>query len=148
MSADPAFAQRPSLTLKKRINAAPEKVFAAWTDPALIVRWWGPDSGPVTQTDIDLRIGGGFTIAFRTEDGELHSVSGRYREIVPGEKLVFSWAWISTPERQSQVTVSLKPDRAGTMLTLHHEQFFDEAARDGHRRGWSGSLDKLERLFA
>ena len=148
MSADPAFAQPPGLTLKKRINAAPAKVFAAWTDPALIARWWGPDSGPVTQADIDLRVGGRFTVSFRTEDGEAHTVSGSYREIVPGERLVFSWAWISTPERQSQVTISLKPDGTGTMLTLQHEQFFDEAARDSHRRGWTGTLDKLERLFA
>jgi len=147
MSADPVFAQRPSLTLKKRINAAPAKVFAAWTDPALIARWWGPDGGPVEKAEIDLRIDGRFDIAFRTTDGELHNVRGAYREIVPDAKLVFSWSWISTPERVSQVTVSLKPDGAGTMLTLHHEQFFDEAARDGHGRGWTGALDKLERLF-
>ena len=120
----------------------------AWTDPALIPRWWGPDRGPVTQADIDLRVGGRFTVSFRTEDGEQHTVNGSYREIVPGEKLVFSWAWISTPERQSQVTVSLKPDGAGTLLTLLHEQFTDTAARDDHRRGWTGTLDKLERLFA
>lgn len=148
MSADPVFAQRPSLTLKKRINAAPAKVFAAWTDPALITQWFSPQSGPFERAEIDLRIDGRFDIAFRADNGELFNVRGTYREIVPNEKLVFTWAWISTPERQSQVTISLKPDGAGTMLTLHHEQFFDEAARDGHRRGWTGSLDKLERLFA
>src|SRR3546814_8361125 len=101
---------------------------------------------PGMQSDIDLRVGGGFTIAFRTQDGELHSVSGTYREIVPGEKLVFSWAWISTPERQSQVTISLKPDGAGTLLTLHHEQFFADAARDGHRRGWTRSEEHTSEL--
>jgi uncharacterized protein YndB with AHSA1/START domain len=53
---------------------------------------------------------------------------------VPNERLVFSWAWHSTPERESQVTVSLKPDGDGTLLTLHHEQLFDSAARDGHER--------------
>ena len=40
--------------------------------------------------------------------------------------------------------VSLQPDGDGTLLTLHHEQFFDEAARDGHARGWSALLDRLE----
>ena len=64
--------------------------------------------------------------------------------MVPNERLVFSWAWHSTPERESQVTVSLKPDGGGTLLTLHHEQFFDEAARDGHEKGWIALLDKLE----
>ena len=66
--------------------------------------------------------------------------------MVPNARLVFSWAWHSTPERESQVTVSLSPDGDGTLLTLHHEQLFDQAARDGHERGWLGSLDKLEKF--
>jgi uncharacterized protein YndB with AHSA1/START domain len=42
----------------------------------------------------------------------------------------------------------LKPDGDGTLLTLHHEQLFDQAACDGHRQGWTGSLDKLESYIA
>ena len=71
-----------------------------------------------------------------------------YREMVPNEKLVFTWAWKSTPERESLVTVTLKPDGAGTLLTLLHEQFFDADARDRHQQGWGGAIDKLEKLFA
>ena len=56
--------------------------------------------------------------------------------------------WHSTPERESQVTVVLQPDGDGTLLTLTHEQLFDQAARDGHERGWRGSLDKLENYLA
>ncbi len=84
-----------------------------------------------------LRVGGRYRISFDSEDGEYHQVGGVYREVMPNQRLVFSWAWHSTPERESQVTVSLQPDGAGTLLTLHHEQFFDEAARDGHARGWT-----------
>ena len=82
------------------------------------------------------------------QNGEYSEVGGVYREMGPNERLVFSWAWHSTPERESMVTVSLKPDGNGTLLTLHHEQFFDQAARDAHERGWSGMLDKLEAYFA
>ena len=63
----------------------------------------------------------------------------------PDQRLVFTWAWRSTPERESLVSVALRPDGAATLLTLTHEQFFDQAARDGHERGWTGTLDKLER---
>ena len=84
----------------------------------------------------------------RTADGEEHDVGGEYREVVANEKLVFTWAWRSTPERESLVTVLLKGDGDGTLLTLLHEQFFDEAARDRHRFGWTGSLDKLEKYLA
>ena len=75
-------------------------------------------------------------------------MSGLYREVVPARKLVFSWAWQSTPERELQVTIDLKPDGDGTMLTLTHEQFFSEKARDDHRGGWNAALDNLERIFA
>jgi uncharacterized protein YndB with AHSA1/START domain len=141
---------RPSLILKRRLNAPPAKVYAAWTDPEKIARWFGPSqvvAGSV-RADIDARIGGRYRISFKMQDGEHHEVAGVYREMVPNQRLTFSWAWHSTPERESQVTVSLKPDGDGTLLTLHHEQMFDEAARDGHESGWIGTLDKLERYLA
>ena len=86
--------------------------------------------------------------ASHATDGEYFQVGGVYREIVPNELLVMSWAWHSTPERESLLTISLKPDGAGTLLTLHHEQFFDEAARDGHEKGWTELLGKLEQFVS
>jgi uncharacterized protein YndB with AHSA1/START domain len=76
-----------------------------------------------------------------------HDVSGVYREIVPNEKLVFTWAWKSTPERESLVTVTFKDDNGGTLMTLLHEQFFDEDARDRHNAGWTGTMDRLEQYL-
>ena len=148
MSGTPAFAIKPSLTLKRRLNAPPEKVYAAWTDPEKIARWFGPDSGPVDHAETDVRVGGRYTVIFHTEDGEEHHVSGVYREVVPNEKLVFTWAWRSTPERESLVTILVRPEDDGSMLTLIHEQFFDEETRDRHEYGWSGCLDKLKQYLA
>lgn len=140
---------KPSLTLKRRLNATPRKVYEAWTRAENMKAWWGPQEGDeVLLLETDVRVGGRFHIVFRALDGEEHSVSGIYREVVPDEKLVFSWAWRSTPERESLVTVALRAEGEGTMLTLTHEQFFDEKARDNHRTGWVGALDKLERHFA
>ncbi len=145
-----AATPKPALTLKRRLNAPPEKVYEAWTDPEKIIHWFGPGTtvqGSV-KAQMDVRVGGRFRASFKTEDGEYHEVAGVYRKVIANETLSFSWAWHSTPERESLVTVTLRRDGAGTMLTLHHEQFFDEAARDGHNRGWSGTLDKLEQYFA
>ena len=62
---------------------------------------------------------------------------------------MFTWAWHSTPERESLVTVTRREAMAsGSILTLLHEQFFDQQARDGHLRGWTGTLDKLEQYFS
>ena len=138
---------KPSLTLKRRIKAPPAKVFAAWTYPELMARWLGPVGTVELRAKTNLRVGGRFEMKMKMPDDE-HNVSGVYREIVPNEKLVFTWAWRTTPERESLVTVELKPDRDGTLLTLTHSQFFDEPARDGHEEGWSGTLGKLEQLFA
>jgi uncharacterized protein YndB with AHSA1/START domain len=93
---------------------------------------------------MDVRPGGSYRLSFKTEDGEYHEVRGVYREVVADRRLVFTWAWHSTPERQSLVTVTLAGDGEGTLLTLEHEQFFDTKARDGHQRGWAGTLDKLD----
>lgn len=61
-------------------------------------------------------------------------------------RVPFDRAWRTTPERESLVAVAvpLKRDGKGTALTLKHDQFFDEAARDRHGRGWNETLDKLE----
>jgi uncharacterized protein YndB with AHSA1/START domain len=141
---------KPSLTLKRRIKAPPAQVFAAWTDPKKIVHWFGPhETKPDSvEAELDVRVGGRFKVRFKTDDGEQHQVGGTYREIVPNSRLAFTWAWHSTPERESLVTVTLAPDANGTLLTVHHEQFFDENARNGHQRGWTGTLGKLERFFA
>ena len=143
-----AAAVKPSLTVKRRFNAAPDKVFAAWTDPEKVKRWMGPGEVKVLSAESDLRSGGRYRWLMQAPDGEQHDVSGVYREVIANEKLVFTWAWKSTPERESLVTVTFKPDGTGTLMTLTHEQFFDDDARDRHNQGWSGALDKLEKLFA
>lgn len=138
------MSSKPALTLKRRLNAPPSKIYRAWTDAAKISRWFGPEDAEILRAETDVRVGGRFRIVFRGPDGEEHDVGGVYREVVPNQKLVFTWAWRSTPERESLVTVALKRDGDGTLLTLLHEQFFDEAARDRHGRGWNETLDKLE----
>jgi uncharacterized protein YndB with AHSA1/START domain len=145
MPSQPPVSSKPSLTIKRRIDATPEKLFSAWTEPEKITRWFGPEQVVVVQAETDACVGGLYRIVARSPDGEQHEVSGTYREVVLNEKLVFTWAWRSTPERESLVTVLLGVDGGGTLLTLIHEQFFDDAARDRHEHGWIGSLDKLER---
>lgn len=139
-------ADRPSLTLTRRYAAPPARVYAAWTQPALIARWWQPLplAGPA-HAEVDLRVGGRYRIVMQACDGETHDVGGEYRVIEPACRLVFTWAWASTPQRVSLVTVEFGADGDGTLLTLTHERFFDAAACDGHRRGWSALLEALTR---
>ena len=134
---------KPSLTLRRHLTAPPPTVYAAWTDPEMLTRWFGPAEAEILEADLDPRVGGSYRVLMRTSDGEEHGVGGMYREVRPDRRLVFTWAWRSTPERESLVTVDLRPEGEGTVLTLTHAEFFDEAARDRHNAGWSGALDKL-----
>ena len=135
-----------SLTLVRRIKAPPQAVFAAFVEPARILKWWGPDAGPTLLAETEVRVGGRFRVVFETLDGERHENGGEYLEIDPPGRLVMAWWWASTPDRRSRVTVSIRPISNGSELTVHHEMLFDEAARDSHLQGWNGALDKLERL--
>ncbi|MBI5320813.1 SRPBCC domain-containing protein [Bradyrhizobium sp.] len=149
-AAKPAFVERPSLTLTRRFRARPEKVWAAWTDPETLIGWFCTTKAkPGTlRAELDVRIGGRYRISFDMESGEHSEVGGVYQEVVPNEKLVFSWAWHSTPERESLVTVAIKPDGAGSLMVFTHEQFFDETARDNHTKGWNELFAQLEAILA
>jgi uncharacterized protein YndB with AHSA1/START domain len=124
--------EKPSLTIVRRIKAPPARVYAAWTRPELMARWWGPDAGPVLSAEADPRVGG----------------RGEYQEVEAERKLVFTWEWVTLPERRSLVTIRFRPIEEGTELHFNHAQFFDEAARDGHQAGWTGAFEKLDALLA
>lgn len=140
---------KPALTVERTFRAAPQRVWQAWTQAESLKQWFAPaDAFKVEVAEVDVRVGGRYRIVMTAPDGEVHDVSGVYREVVPNERLVFTWAWRTTPERESLVTVSLRPAGTGTEFTLKHEQFFDESARDHHREGWIALLGRLEASLA
>jgi uncharacterized protein YndB with AHSA1/START domain len=143
------LAEKPALNLQRHYRVAPEKVWRAWTDPQAIKRWWGPGGqDPVAVAELDVRVGGSFRIVFGGATGTDHEVRGVYKEVVPNKKLVFTWTWPrTTPERESLVTILFKADGGGTALDFRHSELFDETVRDGHKRGWSESLVKLDRFL-
>jgi len=134
---------KPSLTITRKLAASPDRCFRAWTDPEALKHWFGPGEIEVVLAEADPRVGGRYRVLMRSAGGEEYDVSGVFREVVTNRKLVFTWAWRSTPERQSLVTVEFVPEGGATALTLTHEQFADEEARDRHCHGWTASLGKL-----
>ena len=139
-----------ALPSKSRLKAQPAQVFSAWTDPEKIVHWFGPNetmAGSV-RAEMDVRAGGRYRISFKTEDGEYHEVGGVYREVAPPSRLVFTWAWHSTPERELLVISD-----HGRGRRRHHAHAAPRAvlrrkARDGHQRGWTGTLEKLDQYLS
>jgi uncharacterized protein YndB with AHSA1/START domain len=142
--------QRPSLTITRRLSASPPKVYAAWTQAENLIQWFAVQAKPGSvKADLDVRVGGRYRISFTNQDNdEYHEVGGLYREVVPDTRLQFTWAWHSTPERESLVTIEFKPDAGGTLMIFQQEQFADQVARDNHERGWNKFFDVLERHFS
>jgi uncharacterized protein YndB with AHSA1/START domain len=134
------------LVITRILAAPPALVFQAWTEPERMMCWYAPEGLETPYAEADLRVGGRFRVLMREPDGKEHDVSGEYREIVPNRKLVFTWAWRTTPEQVSLVKVELEPAGDGTRLTLTHEQLTDAESRDSHKSGWSSALDKLGEL--
>ena len=100
--------------------------------------------------ECDPRVGGRYRVRFRTLDSTEHESSGEFLEIVRPERVVMSWRWKDGVEDpgESRVEITLKAVPEGTELTFIHSQLHDEETRRGHEQGWTGSLDKLERMSA
>lgn len=136
--------QTAALKLTRRYPHPPEKIFRAWTDPQALKRWFLPTpENQIVLAEADARVGGRYRIVVRNPDGVEHDVSGVYREVVAPARLVFTWAWRDTPERESLVTIELNRQGAETELVLTHEHLFDNEVRARHVQGWNGCLDHL-----
>jgi uncharacterized protein YndB with AHSA1/START domain len=143
----------PNTTLRlTRVFKAPrDRVYAAWTDPAQMKQWSGPEGVETIAWQLDARVGGKWRWDLRNADGEEMSAFGEYREIRPGEKLVYTWKWDDDPAWEkidSLVTIEFRDHPDGTELRLIHDRLPSEQSRDNHMGGWTSALDKLERFLA
>lgn len=135
-----------ALELRKIIGASRPKVFAAWTKPEIVRQWFAPGPMTVGRAEIDLRTGGRYLIEMKGADGSF-VVSGDFREIVPDERLAFTWAWQTrppgAPEEPTLVVVTFRDSGENTEVHLRHERFLSQESCDKHNQGWQGCLDKL-----
>ena len=137
------------LRIERFFAAAPEQVFAAWTDPGKLAAWWGPEGMTTPRCEMDVRPGGAWQTTMRNESGDDYTVSGIYRTVDPPKHLVFTWAWHNDGVRdghETEVSVELEPVDDGTRLVLFQQTFSEQAHRDNHLGGWTSSLNDLARF--
>jgi uncharacterized protein YndB with AHSA1/START domain len=146
MSDDTHMTSTEPLVLKRMFDAPPERVFAAWADPALLAQWWGPPGSRVIVIELDIRVGGRYRFHIEQPDAGTHLLSGIYQVVQPPSKLVFTWQW-ENPEMDignSLVTLEFHAHGMKTELRLTHAQLPSDIARTAHAAGWVGILDKLD----
>ncbi|HWV44672.1 MAG TPA: SRPBCC domain-containing protein [Nitrospira sp.] len=143
-------AEKTSLEIVRFINVPTDRVYDAWTDPAQLRQWFGPENVRTRKFTADVRVGGNYRWDLTSPEGEEMSAFGEYKELVPGKKIVFTWQWDNDEaweNRTSVVTIELVESRGGTELRLKHEKLPSEESRDRHNEGWNSLLDKLEQFL-
>jgi uncharacterized protein YndB with AHSA1/START domain len=135
------------LEIRRLLNAPRDRVYAAWTDPAQLKQWFGPENVRTRDLVAEARVGGKFRWDLTNPEGEEMTCRGEYRELQLDKKIVFTWQWDDDETWEhytSVVTVELSDCDGGTELRLTHEQLPNEESREGHTGGWKSALDKLE----
>src|SRR5688500_863783 len=111
-----------SIFIETTFKASIEKIWEAWTNPKLIMKWFGSDpKGQGLQAKLDVRPGGYFEITFQDSDLTEHTCSGIYDEVKVLNKLTFSWQWKNEQGVESFVTLLLTPYGKSTKMQFQHK---------------------------
>ncbi len=154
-SAAPARAPSPgtfTLEVRRTIRASAERLFAAWTQPDRLQRWWGPRDVTCVGAEVDLRVGGRYRIANRFPDGRILWITGTFERVAPPHELIYTWALETEANAPPPVLVPAGPERVtvrfdavgdATEVVVRHERIASAALREQHGAGWAGCLDGL-----
>lgn len=135
--------------LERILPATPGRVFEAWTTPEAIKFWFGGADTVVDEVQVDLRVGGRYTIRYRAASGDETVVTGKYLQIERPWRLVFSWTMKSRQliVDENTVTVEFRDLGDRTQVQLTHEPFPDPDIRQLHAQGWDVCLLALSQLL-
>lgn len=146
------------LILTRDFDATPDKLFRAWTEPALITQWFTPPPWTAPHAETDLRTGGENTVIMRGPDGAEFTYRGVYLEVLPNRRLVFTNAYTAgwePSEESPRMTFLLSFDDLGTGRTRYtarvkHWSVADREAHEkmGFHQGWPIATEQLAELVA
>jgi uncharacterized protein YndB with AHSA1/START domain len=145
-----ALADR-TLAITRTFAAPRELVFKVWTQPEHVVRWWGPKGFTTPSAAMEVRPGGAYRTVIRSPEGKEHVMRGVFREVVPPERLVMTFAWEDEqgePGHETLVKVIFEDLAGQTRLTFEHGVFQTMAERDSHFGGWSQFMESLATYLA
>ncbi|MGH2534644.1 MAG: SRPBCC family protein [Thermomicrobiales bacterium] len=136
-----------------RVFDAPrDLVYQAYTDPDLIPKWWGPRGSTTIVDTMDVRPGGKWRYIQREADGAEYAFNGEYREVVPPERLVYTFEFEMMPGHIAVDTITLEEADGKTTLTntSHYDSVEDRDGMlsSGMEAGAAESMDRLAELLA
>ena len=137
--------------IERIFNAPRERVWRAMTDPALVAQWWGRGNELVIERHEPVR--GGHWRYVEHSDHGVHGFEGRYREVVPPERVVRTFEWDGMPGHVAVDTVTLEDLGDGRTRLVNVSLFHTTAERDGMLgSGMEGGVNEsyaaLDRVLA
>lgn len=132
-----------TLVVRKTIRSTPERLFEAWTQPAQLRKWWGPQSVVCIGAEVDLRVGGRYRIGNQFPDGKILWIAGEFEAIERPHRLTYTWGLEAEAGATERVTVAFKARDTATEVIVTHERIANAVMRDMHEQGWRGCLDGL-----
>jgi uncharacterized protein YndB with AHSA1/START domain len=138
------------LAIDRALPAAPAVVFAAFTDPGQMQRWWGPMGFTIPSLQFEARVGERYRIEMQPPDGDSFFLAGEFQEVDPPARLAYTFIWEDPDpdDVETLVTLSFRELGESTEVALAQGPFKTEARRALHHGGWTDSFDKLEELIA
>jgi len=134
-----------SVTVERRLAAAPERVFEAWLDPESLGRWlFATPDGVMERVEVDPRIGGRFLVAERRGE-ELAEHHGEYVALDRPRRIAFDF-WTSFSEQRTRVTITIEADGEGSLLSLRHDGVWADY-EDRTEKGWAMILGNLAKTL-
>ncbi len=139
-----------TVVVQRRIPAKREFLFACFTDPDLLRKWWIGREDNSVAASMDVRVGGEYRVSYTTREGQVRVTTGKYVEVDKPDKLSFTWKWgeFDSNAEETLVCVQFLPDKAETRLILTHGRFPDTSLKKAHLDGWLASLGMLGKKIA
>jgi len=132
-----------TLVIKRTFDAPRDLVWKVWSDPEQAKQWWGPDGFTAPVVELDARPGGKWRALMRSPDGKDIWQHGVYREIVPPEKISFTFIWDAQPDHEMLVSITFAERGKKTEMIFRQGIFESVDDRNGHEGGWSQSFDRF-----
>jgi uncharacterized protein YndB with AHSA1/START domain len=140
------------IRIERTFQASPDRIWKALTDPALVSQWWGPNGCRVEVERLELRPGGRWRFVEHGAKGA-DGFAGRYREVSPPQRLVYSFEWDGMPGHVAIHTITLEDvgdgrTRLDTVVRLSSAAERDAILHSGMEGAFNRSYEALDRALA
>jgi uncharacterized protein YndB with AHSA1/START domain len=140
------------IRIERVFDAPRDRVFAVYTDPALIPEWWGPRDTTTIVDEMDVRTGGRWRFIVRDADGTETAFRGAYREVTPSERIVQTFEWEPMAGHVSVETATFEDlgdrTKVTTVSLFHTPEERDGMLASGMEGGLNETYARLDELLA